>query len=225
MELNHKEKRSSWEPHMPMWAVRMPEFSFWPWQWDMALSRCRNCFAGLPRRMIFDCFLLSPAFNAGQARVWSPTILVSCAHQHPIPQICFCAKAHLTILIMSYFRSLCPGFRGKSVFSVCDGRTSLEYFYVDLTALPLDSVLNHNDLLIATSDPTYKRQCVFVIPRTPEVWCFALLLFRTHKIIFPSCLLFLTSLKTDLLWSLCEYPPFLDLYKPLPGRLISLHCI
>lgn len=70
---------------------------------------------------------------------------------------------------MSYFRSLCTGFRGKSVFSVCDGRTSLEYFYVDLTAFPLNSVLNHSDLLIAISDPTYKRQCVFVIPSTPEV--------------------------------------------------------
>lgn len=80
---------------------------------------------------------------------------------------------------MSYFRSLCPGFRGKSVFSVSDGRTSLEYFYMDLTALPLDSVLNHNDLLIATSDPTYKCQCVFVIPSTPEVWCFALLWIST----------------------------------------------
>lgn len=79
-----------------------------------------------------------------------------------------CAKAHLTILIMSYFRSLCPGFRGKSVFSVCDGRTSLEYFYVYLTALPLD-LSSHNDLLIATSDPTYKCQCVFVIPSSPEV--------------------------------------------------------
>lgn len=123
-------------------------------------------------------------------------------------------KTHLTITIISYFRSLCPGFHGKPVISVHSDKKKILWVFLCGFKLPFlsDSVLNY-DLLISTPVLHTNTNVCLQLSTLQKPDTLLWLLLRTHKSLSLQLVIFNIFDNSPTVITLCEYPPFLDLHK------------